>query len=1278
MTTKRRNVFFWAGKSLRAWRLACTLGLSVIATPAAAAIGVDVNVSTNGVSRTTTITSPTFSTSAPNQLLLAFVATDRQNATVRSVSGGDVTWELVSRASLRGSAEIWRAWATTSVNNVNVTATLATPSVAMLTVISFTGVETSGINGAGAIGASAVRTGESSLPAATLITTRADSWVIGVAADADLSAPRIVGFGQELVNQHLSSSGGTLWVQRRNTTTPTAGTAVTLNTTSPTSRRWQMVIAEIVVAAAPPTTTTYDISGSISPAAAGPGATVRLEGSSAVTTADALGNYTFRGVANGGYTVTPTKTGFLFSPATQAVTVAGANVSGVNFTATSLTYSVSGTITPATAGSGAVVTLSNGRTTTADATGNYSFASVANGSYTVTPAKSGFLFNPANQSVTVNGIDVENVNFTATTTSDPRAVTGEWSAPFDVGIVAVNMVMLHTGKVLMFSGAFSGQSFVERLWDPATGAITLVANPFYNLFCSAATQLADGRVLVAGGYDPASLGARNANIFDPITEMWSAVPNMAFRRWYPGVTALPDGRALITSGGQSCLTCLAELPEIYDPVTNRFTTLTTARLAMPFYPFPFVIPDGRIVNAGATENVFRTSALDLTTNLWTTVDANVKDGHSAAMYLPGRIIKTGTAADSGTAGSALPTAFAIDMTASAPSWRQVASMAFPRAFHNTTLLPDGAVLVTGGTRGLDGYDGSLGVRQAEMWSPIVETWQTLAAAAIPRLYHSTALLLPDGRVLTAGSGMDGPGINQRRAEIFSPPYLFKGPRPVISRAPAQAQYGTTFRVETPDATRIAKVSLIRAGAATHAMDYSQRFVPLAFSADSTALVIDAPANANIAPPGYYMLFIVNDVGVPSVASWVSLPPPGADLEPPSAPTSVIADGAIGRASLTWTAATDNTGVTLYNVHRSPISGFAPETQNRVTQTTTTSFTDVSVLAGTYYYRVTAQDVAGNVSAASDEASAVVLADVTAPTVTLTSPSDGALIAGSITVSATAGDDVGVQSVQFTLDGAPLGTAVTVPPYSTTWVSGTTSNGIHAVGAIARDAAGNVAESTVSVTVSNTAQTPNGLVAAYGFNEPAGSAQVVDASGQGNEGIISGAIRTSIGKFGGALSFDGTSSWVTVADAPSLDLTEGITVSAWVNATARTSWRTVALKETSGGLAYALYATNDALKPAGYINVSEDTDVTAPSDLLLNVWTHLAFTYDGSVMRLYVNGAEVSTTAMSGPVTVSNGPLRIGGNSVWAEFFRGIIDEVRIYNRALSGVEIGTDMITPIP
>jgi Concanavalin A-like lectin/glucanases superfamily/Domain of unknown function (DUF1929)/Bacterial Ig domain/Kelch motif/Galactose oxidase, central domain len=859
------------------------------------------------------------------------------------------------------------------------------------------------------------------------------------------------------------------------------------------------------------------------------------------------------------------------------------------------------------------------------------------------------------------------------------ASTGQWGQPFDLGIVAVNAVMLHTGKVLMYAGSFSS-SYVERVWDPNTGAITVVPNAFSNLFCSGEAQLGDGRILVVGGFDSGSLGAANASIFDPVTESWSAMPNMAFRRWYPTATALPDGRMLVTSGGQTCLTCLADLPEIFDPSAGRFSTLTTARLSVPYYPFMFVLPDGTIVDAGANEQPVATSRLNLTSGTWSSVDPIVKDGHSAAMYRPGQILKSGTAADSGTAGVAAATAYVIDMTQPAPAWRQVASMARPRAFHNSTLLPDGTVLVTGGGTALDGHDVTKAVFSAELWSPATETWRTLASASVPRLYHSTALLLADGRVLSAGGGNDSGAVDQTQGQIFSPPYLFKGARPTIASAPAVISYGATFSVLTTDAASIAAVSLIRPGSVTHAFDEDQRFLSLTFTAGAGALTIQAPANANLAPPGYYMLFLVNANGVPSVASFVRLPTGTVDNIAPTAPASVMAQGALGSAMLSWSASTDNTGVAVYNVHRSVTSGFPPAASTRIGQSTSTSFTDAGVAAGTYFYVVTAQDVAGNISVPSTEAAAIVLADTTVPTVAIDSPVDQASVAGSTTIAATAHDDVGVTGVQFLIDGTPLGAERTAPPYSIAWNTATTSNGSHTVAAVARDAAGNQAQATVTVSVLNSAPVQSGLVAAYGFNEGAG-VLTLDSSGQANTGTLAGATWTPNGKFGSALSFNGIDAWVTVADAASLDLRSEITIEAWVNPASSSGTRTIVMKEAPSGLAYALYSAVSGQRPVGYAHTRKDNSVAGPSALPPNTWTHVTFTYDGSTLRLYMNGSLVRSNNTNGganPLMItSSGALRIGGNAVFGEYFRGTIDEIRIYDHALSPADILVDMMTPI-
>ncbi len=203
------------------------------------------------------------------------------------------------------------------------------------------------------------------------------------------------------------------------------------------------------------------------------------------------------------------------------------------------------------------------------------------------------------------------------------------------------------------------------------------------------------------------------------------------------------------------------------------------------------------------------------------------------------------------------------------------------------------------------------------------------------------------------------------------------------------------------------------------------------------------------------------------------------------------------------------------------------------------------------------------------------------------------------------------------------------------------------------------------------------VAAYGFNEGAGTA-IADASGTGNHGTASGTSWAPMGRFGSALSFNGSSGWVTVPDSASLDLTNAITLEAWVNPVQVTgSWRTVIFKQTTTGIAYSLFAANGAARPAGQVQIGGEQSATGPSQIPVNAWTHLATTYDGATLRLFVNGTQVATKAQTGNAVVSTGVLRIGGNSIWPEPFRGLIDEVRIYNRALAAAEIQADMTTPV-
>jgi hypothetical protein len=304
-------------------------------------------------------------------------------------------------------------------------------------------------------------------------------------------------------------------------------------------------------------------------------------------------------------------------------------------------------------------------------------------------------------------------------------------------------------------------------------------------------------------------------------------------------------------------------------------------------------------------------------------------------------------------------------------------------------------------------------------------------------------------------------------------------------------------------------------------------------------------------------------------------------------------------------------------------------------------------------------------------------DTTPPTVTITNPPASATVSGTINLTADASDNVGVTSVQFQVNGVDLGAPDTVAPYVVVWNTAASPTGSgYQVQATARDAAANTTTSIpVTVTIANAA--PTGLVAAYGFNETTGTA-AADASGNNRTGTVSGAAWNPAGRFGGALNFDGVNDRVNIPDAAVFDLTTGMTLSAWVRPTALTGWRTVIMKEAPGGLAYALYAHDNAPYPATTISfggADQTTPGTAP--LTTNTWTHLAVTYNGTTLRLFVNGSEVAARTVSGSIRTTNSALRIGGNAVWGEYFQGLLDNVRIYNRALTVSEIQTDMNTPV-
>ena len=401
-------------------------------------------------------------------------------------------------------------------------------------------------------------------------------------------------------------------------------------------------------------------------------------------------------------------------------------------------------------------------------------------------------------------------------------------------------------------------------------------------------------------------------------------------------------------------------------------------------------------------------------------------------------------------------------------------------------------------------------------------------------------------------------------------------------------------------------------------------------------------------------------------------PPAPDTQAPTAPSGLVASGQTQtQITLGWNASSDNVGVTGYSRY---LNG------TLVSSATGTSFNFTGLTCGTTYtLAVDAYDAAGNRSTRPSISASTSACSPAPDTQAPTAPS-GLVASGQTQTQITLGwnassDNVGVTGYSRYLNGTLVSSATGTSFNFTGLTCGTT----YTLAVDAYDAAGNrstrpsISASTLSCS------TATGPVAAYSFDAASG-ASLTDNSGSGNTGSISGATWTTAGRSGGALAFDGVNDIVTVTDKPSLDLSTGMTLEAWIRSSSNSTWRTVVTKETSGNLTYGLFSNSDSPQPSGIVSIGSSPiqDITrGTSEVPMSTWTHLASTYDGTVLRLFVNGAQVSTRNVTGAMANSAGPLQIGGNNVWAEWFQGQIDDLRVYNRALTPSQIQTDMNTPV-
>jgi galactose oxidase len=470
-----------------------------------------------------------------------------------------------------------------------------------------------------------------------------------------------------------------------------------------------------------------------------------------------------------------------------------------------------------------------------------------------------------------------------------------WEPVIQLPNVPVHTHLLPSGKVLFWGRRVDLEGSMDQhlsdayMLDPETLEIEKASRPtmqdgsLVNLFCSGHAFLSDGRLFVAGGHWVDGEGVNQVCLYDWKQNAWTPLPLMNHGRWYPTVTLLLDGSVLVTSGNYREGTEPAQnnhIPQVWSEGAG-WRDLNGAVLSL--YPRIHVLGSDRVLVAG-TNPV--SQLLDpIGAGVWSNAPSRAngdKQYAPSVTYAPGKILYIGGGNDP---TNKIPSAACevINFGQNDAAWRPTTAMSKPRRQHNATLLPDGTVLVTGGTKG-GGFDDGFNdlsegqpVHEAELWNPVTEHWKTLAAENEDRCYHSTALLLPDGRILSAGGGEYNPNGQpiQRKnvhksAQIFNPPYLFRGARPQIDEAPEQADYGSEFVVRFSGVAPV-RATIVKPGSVTHSMDANQRFVELEFKiTGQQRIAVTLPADPADCPPGFYMLFLLSAVGVPSVAHFMQI------------------------------------------------------------------------------------------------------------------------------------------------------------------------------------------------------------------------------------------------------------------------------------------------------------------------------------------------------------------------------------------------------------------------
>jgi hypothetical protein len=571
-------------------------------------------------------------------------------------------------------------------------------------------------------------------------------------------------------------------------------------------------------------------------------------------------------------------------------------------------------------------------------------------------------------------------------------VQGSWQTlPTLMPINPVHTALMSNGKILVVSGSGNypqQTSFNAGVWDPSNNTVTTQAVS-WDMFCNGMVVLPDGRPMIVGGnlqYDP-FFGWNRTAIYNPITNKLIDMEDMAHGRWYPTDTILGDGRLLTFSGLNENSSTNTQV-EIYT-VGAGWAAPVASPWTPPLYPRLHLLPNGKVFYSGATT---QSRTFNPSNNTWSGVIATTNYGgtrtYGSSVLLP-LTPANGYAPKVMIFGGGNPstkTTEIIDLSAATPAWVSGPDMSQPRIEMNATLLPNGKVLTVGGS--LNDEDTSTASLQADLYDSTTNTMGSAGSNAFPRLYHSVSLLLPDATVWVAG-GNPTRGTFENHVEIYTPPYLYKGDgtlatRPSITAVtPAVVGYGTSFTVTTPDAANIASVVLMKNGSVTHAFDMDQRLVGLTFAKGVGVLTVTGPPNGNTAPPGYYMLFLIDASGVPSVAQFVQVSLAPTDIPPTGAITSPATDVSINTGQ---TVTLNGTGT----ANTGPIAGYSWSIRGGTPAKSSIQNPGVVTFStpGTYQATLTVTDSAGITDPNPPVRTITVTPAGPAPTVTSATPNTG--------------------------------------------------------------------------------------------------------------------------------------------------------------------------------------------------------------------------------------------------------------------------------------------------